>query len=126
MRRALILVAALLATPALAAGWYAPVSYIHIGDETATVSWETARDPSLRVTSSAYGAAVGLGYQWSSGLAISAQVLHLREDLDASWIEAPYGASALALDRASSRNGLIVSAQVPLRTLRRIGCWCTP
>src|SRR3990172_8315932 len=71
-----VLLAALLCAPVISAddGWYTPISYVHIGDETATVSWETARDPSLRVTSSAYGAAVGLGYQWTNGLAISAQV----------------------------------------------------
>jgi len=95
--------------------WFLPISLVHFQGYTEQVSWFVERDPSIDVEHRAsYGAGIGLGYQWPSGLSLSMQLLHVTEKIDARWVDPAYGAGALMYDSKRSRGGAILTLSVPL------------
>jgi hypothetical protein len=107
-------VALLVAAPAVAdEGFFATGSYMHLGDAVSTLFAEEECAPSLQITTSSYGVAAGLGYEFHSGWTISGQWLHVRQDVDAS--VHPARGPALFYDGSTSKNGFVVTTTIPLR-----------
>lgn len=116
--RGLLLAAAIVVTPALAAehgkakaeygSWFGSASYFQF-EGTDSKAALGCRDVSLDI-SDRYGFGLGIGYQFASGWSLEASWLRLHEDVSV-------GAGRSLTQWGQASDGFMVTGRVPLRLL---------